>query len=220
MSNIFVIGNKGLAKEIDTYLRVDSYYSQKYADYTIRYIVSNVDNEFFETNLNSTFHDNLDINNLLVEGNIFIFGIGRKSIRAHIINYLESLNVDLSTFFPNFYFESVIPLLFKTSGYGNVFCPKCLITDKDIKLGNFNMFNYGCNVSHDNEIGSYNVFSPNVTLLGHVKVGSNNIFGSDVQLLPTVTVGNNNSITAGITLRHSISNNRRVRIKQDNVDIF
>lgn len=80
-------------------------------------------------------------------------------------------------------------------GKGNIFTSRCTISIA-VTVGDFNIFNNGTVLGHDDVIGNYNSFMPNVNISGGVKIGDCNFFGVKSTVLQYLKVGNNTKIAA------------------------
>lgn len=103
--------------------------------------------------------------------------------------------------------------------FPNIFAPNVNVFDREaVKIGQGNVFFFGCRIScdveigdfnicvglnsfgHDVKVGNCNVFSPSVRLSGCVSVGNQNFFGVGSVVLQGLKIGNNIRLGAGSVL--------------------
>ncbi|GHV42919.1 transferase [Spirochaetia bacterium] len=197
MTDIYIIGASGLAKEIATYI----------LDGKINSITAFVDKEIKNNHSilirgknypvidENDFFTTIDL--MKVQPNVVI-AIGYPKTRKQVSDkYISCCN------FPNIIHPSVYCLSMPKIGMGNIVAPNVLLS-VDIKIGNFNLINYGTTVGHDSIIGDYNVILPQNIISGNVMIGSQNLFGAGTSVIENITVGNENVIGMGSVSIHSM----------------
>lgn len=141
-----------------------------------------------------------DLNELTDELCLAI-GIGSPNAVKAIVGKISNPKVD----FPNLIDPTV--LIADQNNYsmgkGNIFTSRCTISIA-VKIGDFNIFNNGTVLGHDDNIGNYNSFMPNVNISGGVTIGDCNFFGVKSTVLQYLKVGNNVKIGANsLMMRNS-----------------
>ncbi len=127
-------------------------------------------------------------------------GIGSPNAVRAIVGKISNPNVD----FPNLIDPTVL-IADKNNysmGKGNIFTSRCTISIA-VTIGDFNIFNNGTVLGHDDIIGSYNSFMPNVNISGGVTIGDCNFFGVKSTVLQYLKVGNNVKIGANSLMMRS-----------------
>lgn len=124
-----------------------------------------------------------------------LIAIGTSSIRKSIY---EKIDNDL-IHFPNFILD------FACADSENYYLGKGNIVlggffSCNVQISNFNVFNGGVVLGHDDEIGSYNTFMPGTRISGSVKIGDENFFGVGSIVLQELHIGNRVRIGAGSVL--------------------
>ena len=92
-----------------------------------------------------------------------------------------------------------------TMGKGNILCPMTSLSC-NVKIGNFNVFNWRIGVGHEAILGSCNAFMPQVMLSGAVKIGNCNFFGGGAFIIQGCKIGNNVTLGANSTLLKNANN--------------
>ena len=128
-------------------------------------------------------------------------GIGSPYALKLVSSRISNPNVD----FPNLIDPTV--LIADNNNYsmgkGNIFTSRCTISIA-VKIGDFNIFNNGTVLGHDDIIGNYNSFMPNVNISGGVTIGDCNFFGVKSTVLQYLKVGNNVKVGANsLMMRNS-----------------
>jgi sugar O-acyltransferase (sialic acid O-acetyltransferase NeuD family) len=80
-------------------------------------------------------------------------------------------------------------------GIGNIIGSRCGFSC-NIKIGNFNRFNFDVHFGHDDVIGNFNMFNSSVCISGEVTIGDCNFFGVGSVVLQQKSVGNHVTIGA------------------------
>jgi sugar O-acyltransferase (sialic acid O-acetyltransferase NeuD family) len=94
-------------------------------------------------------------------------------------------------------------------GRGNVITAGCTFT-VDIKVGDFNLFNWHVTVGHDVTAGSYCIINPGANLSGGVSIGDRVLIGTGAQVLEGRTIGRDASIGAGAVVTSDVSDSETV----------
>jgi sugar O-acyltransferase (sialic acid O-acetyltransferase NeuD family) len=132
-----------------------------------------------------------------------VFAIAAPQVVEKIKNELTNPHIQ----FPNLIHPSVeFELKYNEIGIGNVICFGCHFT-RNIKIGDFNLFNSRVTLGHDVKVGSFNVFQPNVQVSGEVEIGSYNYWGLYASVLQRKKIGNCNTIGAGSILMRNVKDN-------------
>lgn len=124
-----------------------------------------------------------------------LIGIGASSIRKLIY---EKITNDL-IHFPNFVSDFRCADSNNYSlGKGNVILGTFFSCN--VRILDFNVFNGGVALGHDDEIGSYNTFMPATRVSGGVHIGDENFFGVGSIILQELHIGNRVRVGAGSVL--------------------
>lgn len=197
MKKIFFLGCGGLFKEIFYW-----YKDQVRNDKTQNHIVGVIDDNLYDKKIDEfTKLKIVNSKDLKNEKDIYlILSTGILDVRIKILNQFKEFN-----------FETLIHPSAQISegatfGKGNVFSPNTIIAG-NAKIGNFNNFNFNCNMSHDCTIGENNVFSPTTSIMGNCEIGNLNFFGANSTMIPQTKIDNNNIIGAGAILTKSFGSN-------------
>jgi len=91
-----------------------------------------------------------------------------------------------------------------TLGRGNMITQGVVMTC-DIRIGDFNLFNWNCTVGHDVVIGSFNVINPSSSVSGHVRMGDACLLGTGCRILERLALSSDLAIGAGAVVTKSIS---------------
>lgn len=133
-----------------------------------------------------------------------VFAIGKPHIIQTLVNKVENINVE----YPNLLAPNALILDEDTlvMGKGNIVMFNCLISNH-VTIGDFNTFNCGVYLGHDDVIGSFNSLMPSVRISGEVKIGNLNFFGVSSVVLQQKTIGNNTTIGANsVVMRKTLDN--------------
>jgi sugar O-acyltransferase (sialic acid O-acetyltransferase NeuD family) len=142
------------------------------------------------------------LKNIQEEINV-VFAIAAPQVVESIKNQLTNPYIQ----FPNLIHPTVeFDLRYIEIGIGNVICFGCHFT-RNIKVGDFNLFNSRVTLGHDVKVGSFNVFQPNVQISGEVEIGSYNYWGLYASVLQCKKIGNHNTIGAGSILIRNVKHN-------------
>ena len=90
-------------------------------------------------------------------------------------------------------------------GRGNMITQGTVMTC-DIRVGDFNLFNWNCTVGHDAVVGSYNVVNPSAGISGRVTIGDACLLGTGARSLETLNIVSETIIGAGAVVTRSIEN--------------
>lgn len=115
-----------------------------------------------------------------------------KAVQA-IVGRIKNARIS----FPNLYAPTVT-FLDKNSlriGQGNIFCYGCFISCS-VQIGDFNLFNGNTAIGHDACIGNCNVVMPASNISGGVTMGDCNFLGVQSVVLQYIKVGSNTRIGA------------------------
>lgn len=124
-----------------------------------------------------------------------LIAIATSSIRKIILEKIHNNLVD----FPNFVLD------FRCADPNNYFLGKGNIIlgtffSCNVRIQDFNIFNGGAVLGHDDEIGSYNTFMPGTRISGEVHIGDENLFGVGSIVLQKIYIGNKVRVGAGSVL--------------------
>lgn len=133
------------------------------------------------------------------EGVMVVISVGSPSLRRKIADKFRN-----KVQFPNIIDPRALILNSNLElGEGNIISPHCVISN-NVKVGDFNYFNFDVLLAHDVAIGSYNVVSPRAVLSGNVKIedecliGSNSSCRQGVNITSNVTIGIGSAVIASI----------------------
>jgi sugar O-acyltransferase (sialic acid O-acetyltransferase NeuD family) len=196
-SELYIVGTGGLAKECAQLARqIDSVCERWHA---IKYVTH--DDAILGTTLPFGCISMLDHELHAKESKVdVVIGIGHPQLKQKICqDFLK--NPSLS--YPNLIHPSVdIDSNFVNMGCGNI-VTKGVIMTCDIKIGNFNLFNWNCTIGHDSEIGNYNVINPGSSVSGRVKIGDSCLIGTGARIIENINIGSNIQIGAGAVMTRS-----------------
>jgi sugar O-acyltransferase (sialic acid O-acetyltransferase NeuD family) len=137
-----------------------------------------------------------------------VVGIGHPAAKARaLVPYLEHRD---RFAFPNLVHPGAsIDFEHLGIGEGNVIAAGAVISC-DIRIGNFNLFNWNSTVGHDAEIGDYNVINPGANVSGYVRIGSRVLVGTGCQILEGRTVGSDAVLGASALIRTDVAGGEKV----------
>lgn len=123
-----------------------------------------------------------------------VVAIGKPSILMNIVKKISNPNV----VFPNLFAPDVCwyDKEAVTFGKGNIISRKCQFSC-NIKIGDFNVFNYDIGIGHDSVLGNFNSLMTSTKIAGNVNIGDMNYFGVNSVVLQGITLGNNITLAAG-----------------------
>jgi sugar O-acyltransferase (sialic acid O-acetyltransferase NeuD family) len=132
-----------------------------------------------------------------------VIGVGYPSIRAGILEgYLQHGE---RFKYPNLIHPSVKTNLNRVEmGIGNIFTAGCFISC-DVRVSDFNLFNWNVTVGHDANIGSFNVINPGSSISGGVCIGDQVLVGTGARVLENLTIGSNARVGAGAVVTRSVA---------------
>lgn len=191
MSDIYIIGASGLAKEVANYI-LDLHYN----------IVAFVEKDGIcdggELRIRNKSYS-------IIQESAFLNYIQRENVRPKVVIAIgfPSLHHKLHVFYEKFCdFPNIVhpKAIFCDEsielGEGNIIAPSCILTTS-ISIGNFNLLNLSTTIGHDVVIGNYNVLNPAVAISGQVSIGSRNLIGCNAAVRQMVNIGNDNVIGMG-----------------------
>lgn len=121
----------------------------------------------------------------------FIIAIG-ASVRRRIVDELKPYQLEYDTLITQQVFMGNDLIV----GVGSTLSPGSIFT-VNVKIGNHNIINVGCSISHDCQIGDFVTISPRVTLAGKVTVEDDVFIGVGSTIIDGVTIGKGAFIAAG-----------------------
>ncbi len=131
-----------------------------------------------------------------------IVGIGQPELAMRAFSRLREAADRLS--FPNVIHPSAIVDLDQVSlGEGNCITAGCIFTT-DVRVADFNLFNWNVTVGHDAVIGSGNVVNPGANVSGGVVIGDRILIGTGAQILEGLSVGDGATIGAGAVVTRPV----------------
>jgi sugar O-acyltransferase (sialic acid O-acetyltransferase NeuD family) len=197
-TKLLIIGTGGQAKECAQLARQIDPQCQRWS--TIEYVTNNkhllgVDLPFGRIEVLDA-----DLQHSSAEVDVVV-GIGHPEIKKDVCLRF-SLNLYLS--FPNLIHSDVsVDHNFVKMGLGNI-VTKGVVMTCDIRIGNFNLFNFNSTIGHDTEIGNYNVFNPGSSVSGCVKIGDTCLIGTGARIIEKLQIKSNIVIGAGAVVTKSI----------------
>ena len=130
-----------------------------------------------------------------------VIAVGHPAIRRRIAEYFRPVT---ALQWPNLVHPTAqVDTDVVELGVGNVVTRNCVMTC-DIKIGDFNYFNWGTTVGHDVRVGSYNVINPSSNLSGFVRLHDETLVGVGAQILEHLSVASRTTIGAGAVVTQSI----------------
>jgi sugar O-acyltransferase (sialic acid O-acetyltransferase NeuD family) len=137
-----------------------------------------------------------------------VVGIGHPEARAAAVRRLLASGARLR--FPTVIHPSaVIDPERMVLGIGNCITAGCVFT-LDIRIGDFNLFNFNVTVGHDVEVGAFNVINPGANLSGGASIGDEVLVGTGAQVLEGRKVGARSVVGAGSVVTHDVPDGRTV----------
>ena len=137
-------------------------------------------------------------------------GIGIPALRARVVAlYLAGAE---RFHFPNLVHPRAVVEPKKDRvvlGRGNVICAGAILTC-DIRIGDFNHFNYNSTVGHGATIGTGTVINPGANISGGVRIGDHVLVGTGAQILQNVVVGDHAVVGAGAVVRNPVAGGETV----------
>lgn len=128
-------------------------------------------------------------------------GIGHPQVRRRVGRRLAARS---QFSFPNLVHPSVgIDVSCVSLGRGNI-VTKGVVMTCDIRIGDFNLFNWNTTVGHDVSIGSYNVVNPGCNLSGFVVVSDACLIGTGSQVLEHRSIASDIVVGAGAVVTRSL----------------
>ena len=198
---LYIFGYGGFAREVNVFLRKEQ------LKYGVEFVVDDV---YYKEDLDSfpigipysRFIDYFD-----KEVDKITVAVGDPGDRWTIVRKLFGGDglINYSSF-PNLLLKkSVKGKCVKTlADVGNIFCPGSVITT-NVYIGAHNHFNLNTTIGHDCKIGSYNTFSPGVNISGNVTIGNNCYFGTNSSVRQGVKICDNVTIGMGAVVLNDIT---------------
>lgn len=196
---LYIFGYGGFAREVRAFLKKEDL-KEGY-----QFVV---DDEYYVEDSDGyiTSYSNL-IEDYCKDSDKIVIAIGDPSARKKVIerlntvegllNYKSFANLNLK--------KSVKGKCVKTlADVGNIFCPGSVITT-NVYIGAHNHFNLNTTIGHDCKIGSYNTFSPGVNISGNVTIGNNCYFGTNSSVRQGVKICDNVTIGMGAVVLNDIT---------------
>jgi sugar O-acyltransferase (sialic acid O-acetyltransferase NeuD family) len=94
-------------------------------------------------------------------------------------------------------------------GVGNCVTAGCIFTC-NIRVGDFNLFNWNVTVGHDAVIGSCNVLNPGVNISGSTRLGDGILVGTGAQLLEGRSIASRAIVGAGAVVTKHVGSETTV----------
>ena len=130
-----------------------------------------------------------------------VIGIGHPRARRMAATRLRE-NCALQ--FPNLVHPSIeIDPALVLLGMGNMLTLGVVLTC-DIRIGDFNLFNWNSTVGHDAVLGSFNVINPSSSVSGRVTLGDACLLGTGCRVLEELSIASDVIIGAGAVVIASI----------------
>jgi sugar O-acyltransferase (sialic acid O-acetyltransferase NeuD family) len=138
----------------------------------------------------------------------FVFAIGNPDVVEKLVQKIkEKIASGKKFIFPNIIHPSVnIDFNEVQLGVGNVIFPDCLFLS-EVKVGDFNFFNFKSAVSHESIIGDFCIVQPGVNLLGQTTLKDKAYCGANATIIQGRTVGRNATIGAGAVVTKDVEDN-------------
>ena len=138
-----------------------------------------------------------NINTCLLKCATFFCACGNNTLRSEIIKQLPGLT------WTNCISRHSIISPSAIIGIGNYIGISTKIL-ADANIGDFNILNDGCTITHDNKIGNYTHIAPNASLGGFVSIGDFCLVGTNSTVNPSVSVQNNIILGSGAVVIDNI----------------
>ena len=130
-----------------------------------------------------------------------VIGVGHPGARRALALRLRA---NPALHFPNLIHPSVeIDPALVALGVGNMVTLGVVMTC-DIRVGDFNLFNWNTTVGHDAVIGSFNVINPGTSVSGRVTLGDACLLGTGCRVLEDLHIASDVNIGAGAVVIDSI----------------
>ena len=120
--------------------------------------------------------------------------IAKPSNLKHVATSITNQNVTFPNIIPHDAFIFDKETLYM--GKGNIVQRQCEFSC-NVRVGDFNAFNFRTVVGHDTTIGNYNSVMTDAGIMGNVSIGDLNYFGTHSVVLQGLKVGNEVTVAAG-----------------------
>ncbi len=196
MKKIILIGNSSYTDMLRYYLENDA--NRQVVAYA-------VEKEFLNGNVKNGLPV-LDIEQLpfIFNNNQYsvIIGIGYTKMN-HVRKKLYERCVQMGYYIENFIHSTAIVDKNLKIGEGNIFLERVII-GPNCKIGDANIFFMGSVIAHDDIIGNYNFFSINAAIAGFINIGDNCFFGVNAAVKNGLNVPSDVLVGASAYLSYKI----------------
>jgi len=198
MSQWFIIGAGGLAKEVFRYCREDSAFS-------LLNFGGFVDVKPSATSVRTAGQEYIVLDqheflaNEAYRGARVVFAVGNPRV---LIQLRESFGAEYE--YPNVIANgSFIDAHSLSLGKGNVIGPGTFVGN-DAKIGDFNLIGPGCKIGHDSTLGCCNVLNMGASVAGCVSVGEGVLLGASATIIENLEIGDAAEVMAASFVFRSV----------------
>lgn len=130
-----------------------------------------------------------------------VLGIGQPMARWNAATRYANAN---GVEFPNVVHpDATMDARYVHMGRGNVVAAGCVLT-VDIRIGDFNLFNWNVTIGHDAEIGDANVVNPAASISGGVHLGGRALIGTGARILENRHIDDRAIVGAGAVVTRDV----------------
>ena len=191
MSKYILIGGGGLSKEVQTYIKKDTFLG----------VLDDDDN--LKSKLKEKYLGSLKNIHKYTEYD-FLLCIGDVDKRNELIKYFEN---SINKSFTSLIHEKAFVDQSSKIDNGTIICPNVFI-GPNTKIGANCLINNNTFIAHDCVIGNNNVFGPKVCINGNVQIGDGNIFGATTMIERDIKIGSLNKVMSGVNLLNNLADKK------------
>jgi sugar O-acyltransferase (sialic acid O-acetyltransferase NeuD family) len=187
MTDIYIIGAGGLAKELINYI-ID----EKPRRYNILGVWA--DEKFNNSRYEPLYKGNLyEAAKQLTPIDNLILAIAKPSVKRKVLTQIDPIN---KLNWLTYVHHSAVVSSYADIGKGCVITPQTVVTS-DAKLGKFVFINTGSAIGHDAVLGDYSTLYPNTEVCGDCTLGTDCVLGIGAFVLPGVSIASGTRVSAG-----------------------
>lgn len=204
MSQWFIIGAGGLAKEVFRYCRADSAFAMENFG---GFVDANPQQAAIQTAGKEypVIAQDLFLQTAEYRGARVVFAVGSPAI---LFRLRETFGADYE--YPNVIADgSFLDTPSLSLGQGNVIGPGCFVGN-DVDFGEFNLIGPGCKIGHDVTIGSCNVMNMGASVAGCVRVGDGVLIGASATVIERLELGDSAEVMAASFVFRSVKPGEKV----------
>lgn len=138
-----------------------------------------------------------NINDLKLEHDGYIIGIGNDKVRHEIYKKYSNINW-ISIVHPKSIVDSDVEI-----GRGTVVCAGSIIQTQ-VKIGCHCIINTGCSIDHESKIGNFCSICPGTVICGRVEIGDLSFIGANSTIIQCLSIGERCLVGAGSVIIKNI----------------